>query len=675
MAVKNWSYRAYLNDTDENERHVSDVLYRCNRYRNDLVAIELERRKLFDAFMQTLSPEYQQAIEECERLDGIVDAAYAEQAEYRKKNRTRDVSEEISQKIEVARQHRSLAWKRKASLAGSCKELVTGRLVDIKRDLFYQLIDGPVHEVQVDSREIFANKTKRQERLESRSKVKQSLVTVLSGKPKKDIGRSGEKLVFVPQKNILTLVREDGSQAGPWRKKALNVFLAKAISEKGLDDGADRINQRRAEVRASCGLPVGCYLSVEDAIDKTRRGNPPRFKRYTGEGMLSVFFSKEMPVSQLIAGGNSWLRFEMPGYSKVVAKGRMSHRAAMARVGVRCFRGKEERFIWFDVVVHRPLPENATIRSVHIDVKREGPRRVFQLRLNLDGVEAKTRRCAKGAVTVHLGSRVLSNGDLRVAMWHDGSRERPREMFLQDLCKEGVHVPSVCELLIDRETINTLTHADEVKSARSLRFNEMVELLRLECKRSSVPPWIVEDMRYSANWKDPSRLVRLVTKWSKERFDGDECLFTKYDEWVRWNRVEYLREVRVTRRLREMRDTCYATLAKRLWSTYEKCVSPEIDWAVLREKESSPLMDIARRYASFAAPGILEQKLSGVFLDSLEKPSGKHITTTCWSCGHVNEGVGRKQWHRCTGCGQVWDIDWNGLLNSQVGAERLRGAG
>ena len=106
------------------------------------------------------------------------------------------------------------------------------------------------------------------------------------------------------------------------------------------------------------------------------------------------------------------------------------------------------------------------------------------------------RRRQTAPVGIDLGWRLLSDGCLRVALWHD------------DQGNEG-------ELRLPANMLGRWRHATDLRLVRDVTFNAAIALLRdwLKTNADILPAWLSEHAGTIHSWKSQARLAGLVNRW------------------------------------------------------------------------------------------------------------------------------------------------------------------
>jgi hypothetical protein len=306
----------------------------------------------------------------------------------------------------------------------------------------------------------------------------------------------------------------------------------------------------------------------------------------------------------------------------------------------------------FNLVLHRPLPAEARIKSFYISRARIGNdfryKAHFVCNLPAVPVISKIGRTAG----MDIGWRQLAIG-LRVAMIHfnDGGTEEviiPNRVLkqheylhrLQSELQVGINV--LLSEIREKFDLNKTDEMDESiqKSLKSLKF----------AKTGSVPMLMrcVRALRASH-----PNLANTLNVWL---YGGDGIC-----------RADRNREIHhLGDKLRTQRKHFYRNLAARLT---RQCSIIGIEDMDLRRfaTHNGPMEDAgkARYYRSLAALSELRLALDNAAKKNncvIEKREDAYTTKECSNCGYIND-VKRKLEFQCKGCGKVWDQDKNAAKN------------
>jgi hypothetical protein len=491
----------------------------------------------------------------------------------------------------------------------------------------------------------------------------------------------------------------EAANAGDKRKvdDAIREALSRLIvSESSRPDVASRLGEidrqhREAMTKArhESGLYWGTYLAVDDAASKFRSGAPPQFKRWSGDGLLAQQFSGGLDVQDAFRGTP---QFSIAG---PVLRGDGSSRPiylVRMRVGPH-----EDDFATLHVVMHRPLPPEATIKRVSLVARRVASHDKWSLQLVLSGTPERDDRATSGTVAVDIGWRRQDTG-IRVAYWigDDGERgtlEVPNDQARRlPQCDE---LESIRDMLLDGAKAvlgawrkgTVLADAPEWLSGQAAWYryrrggcppNRLPVIedaarcyggLYAEWRsQPSMPEWIREASESCHAWRSQGRLASLVVRWRDNRFDGDWLLYGVFEHWRKQDKHLWEWSANNRRKFQEWRLDAYRVFARTLARRYKRLVIESVDWRKFSVKptvEETDEMKLARRRKAVTSPSILESALENAFGKAgIERVSAYRMSTTCHVCGEqCGESDRWKLIYECSYCRSSWDQDRNACLN------------
>lgn len=381
--------------------------------------------------------------------------------------------------------------------------------------------------------------------------------------------------------------------------------------------------------------------------------NPPRFRRWTGDGVVAVQLQHGLSASAARLGQDSRLRIVYPPDTRSQKRARLV--IFWLRVG-----SIGRKPVWLKVPAYeqrnRPLPSDAQITWACL-VRRRGPQRRYRDPNNPAGVwrahdeyqiqltirtEQSRPMAVSGLCGVDLGWKLLEDGRLRVAYWQG----------------DDGHAG---QLTIDPS--GWRKEAD-LQSIRRGNFNDVRgELIKWLEAHPDRPSWLTKATENVHQWRSFARLCRLVDDW--QQCPGDELILTILRRWrVRENHLEnYQHGLRQS--LQRERLHIYRTFAARLARRYRRISVEDCNWrrlnALPADEANKAVNATARFHMRIAAVGMLRQAIvqSGaeVYLSKT-----KDSTRECQFCGHVNEWTDRERMSlmvTCQRCLQTWDQDQN----------------
>jgi len=418
------------------------------------------------------------------------------------------------------------------------------------------------------------------------------------------------------------------------------VFASEAWKVRGAEIAAAAVAARK-ELRAESGLYWGTYLHVEMSIDDAtqrlkKQGLRVRFQPWTGEGHLAVQIQQGISPAEAMAGTDQRVQIAPPEAGADPKR----KRRALVRMRV----GSDGRApVWADfvVVLHRPLPPDASIKWVHAVRKRVGTHFDWFVQFVLGREEWENDTLeARGAVGIDLGWRVRPGGSLRVAAWRDDEGARG-------------------EVLLPASWLQPLQKARDIASIRSDKFDAALGGLGAAIEEGlPLPEWWGKVAGGLASWKSPARLAALAIHWRSARFAGDAKAFDALEAWRKNDRhlLEY--EANLLDTFQARRRDLYRNVAAQMRRRYARIFVEDMS---LSDLQRSPLPTekedgAVREHARDAGVSYLREAIAGPWLT---KVATRDTTRECGSCGHVEQRDGAMLTHSCSKCGHVFDQDYN----------------
>lgn len=444
-----------------------------------------------------------------------------------------------------------------------------------------------------------------------------------------------------------------------WRE-AVVASRQDEASQVARDDANTSAAAMRRAARADCGVYWGTYQLAEDADQAARkaplwdRGEPndPRFRRWDGEGAVSVQIIKGIDVPMMLSGVSSQVQIaESCAPSGIDPESKRSKRRQYATLRLRV--GSDDRKpVWAEwpIVLHRPLPRSATIKRVTVQVRRIGPREEWRALFVLDGVPT-VPSMAEGPVAIDVGWREIGD-DLRIGVSFDGH------------ATEDLRIPP--------RVMSGIAKADELRSLRDRLFDEQKEALAdwLKACISSgidVPQRIRDDIPWMHQWRAQRRMVSLLGAWKKERFIGDREMFDIVAQWARDDRHLWMWEANQRMGALRCRDDLYRNIAARIADRYSVLVLEKFDLREMkRNTDRNRENKAAKSNLHRAAIGSFRMALRNAFIargGRVVEVDPENTTRECSVCGVVEEfDAGRKLRNTCPN-GHEWDQDENAARN------------
>lgn len=472
----------------------------------------------------------------------------------------------------------------------------------------------------------------------------------------------------------------------------------------------------KEEVKAK-GLFWGSYNFAKQSLGNIRSGAPPKRRRWHPSGAIVIQLqakkrggsTRSLTWSDALLCRNNFLRIEL-----VAAESRQSHsvggkylpvpdpdsiRSGHYRMAIVWFRvgsndDPRKTPIWakIHVALHREPPPDAEIKWVYLRRSQTGRSLGWQLQFVLARDEWPRDQAETQSVGIKVGWRATPEG-LHVA--HAvGSDDRRRD------------------LILPREWIEKLKHAESLRAIRDRNFNEIrcvfadwlkgksVDLLPTpnneesrqpdpdlpmpKGMRSGLPVWFFDksiaraDVRSLMRWRSPDRLFQLVRYWTMDnegkshRFPADRMIHPAMEAWRKQDRHLHEWQDHERRKVERRRDELYCRFAVDLARDYHTALIADINWASLKERPTATEDDkvIARFNAKMASPGRLCELIREKFFEMIKAPA-KNIGNTCHLCGTQNKIADAIDRHECMECGAKWRIEDNYALNLLQAAAQM----
>jgi ribosomal protein L37AE/L43A len=475
-------------------------------------------------------------------------------------------------------------------------------------------------------------------------------------------------------------------------KAARAAVAADPVVKEKITAAETHAHDRQIQSRADCNVYWGTYLLQEADAQRARQEKfPPKFRRWTGAGRVSVQLQGGLPVSDLF-GNDTQVQINPvspDAYDQGCARG-VRRRASRTVLRIRVGSDKRKP-IWAEwpMIMHRAIPDGSVIKVATVSKRPRDCRTWFwhvQLTVEVPDEALAPAPTATGVCALNLGYCLRPNGDIRSG-YVVGS--------------DGYEV----EILMPKRDIEALEKADSIRSIRDKLMNtmqaafvewkptwlatnkEMHERVAMAVENENISPdgwqrlgeyidrggpalpfWFAKRTQHVHVWKSAERFRSFAFAWREQRFGGDAAGYELVEAWR--YRDEHLQryEANMRRTALIRRRDRYRMVAAQLRQLYRILVVDDTD---LRELQRSPAPESERTEASavksnqrMAAGSVLRGTLTDSFGKRFVKLSGKNLTVTCYHCGHLNqvERSGSRV-HECTNCGRNWDQDANFCRN------------
>lgn len=437
------------------------------------------------------------------------------------------------------------------------------------------------------------------------------------------------------------------------KRQALRKRLLKSRLWKKEADAVEAAVQNAArKLRAESAPYWGTYLHVEQSCASFRRGAPPQFARWRGDGHLAVQIQKGISIADLFSEGHGQIHVETGGVRRegnvLTVQGLPGFLAPEARNWSKVFLRvgtKERRPVWAVVPVrfHREFPADARVKWVHLIRRRIATRYKWEVQfvLALRRGWKKPDRATTGAVGIEFGWRMREDGALRVARYigTDG--------------QEG-------ELTLPADWLHEIKRTRNIKSIRDRNFDNHRNLLDAWLKSPGAKgTWLKAEAKNVKAWKAPARLAGLVIRWRDARVKGDAQIFPLLEEWRKRDRHLFEFQRNLEDQLQNRRLDLYRNFAATMRRRYAKGALHDLN---LTNCHRLPATDEAapsgavREHSRDAAVGLLVRCLKES-MDRTVLRKGPAVTKRCPACGRKGDFDRARMVRECPHCGDLDDQD------------------
>lgn len=440
-------------------------------------------------------------------------------------------------------------------------------------------------------------------------------------------------------------------------------------------DGRAKIQEKRLYAAVGrMGLAWGTRNFVRTTVKKS--GPRPRFSFRDGGGHLvlqlqpkggkgkgdSRVKGRPLRASEAFACKDSRLRIEpLPSPEPQDFIGPRLSKAARRRTRVWLRVGSEgKKPVWalVPVVLHRPIPEDAEIKFVHLVRWRIATHFEWRIQFVLSRASGwdQKDRASGGTVAIDVGWRVTGDdgktprpdGSMRVAYWKGSDGD------------EG-------ELALPGDWLSEMRKTEDLRSIRDKElFNPMRDRLAQWIQKVSVvPQWLKDRTDNLPKWRSTARLAAVAMHWRVNRFDGDQAIFAELEAWRKRDKhlLEYecnLRDQLQNRRLDIFRN--FSAKMRRKYRTAKVEKLDLRDFHKLPEAEEGPVDGALKEHVRDACLSSLTDCLRHSMGEIVKVPA-QYTTAKCKVCGSVQKWNRKILRHRCTACGAEWDQDENAATN------------
>lgn len=499
--------------------------------------------------------------------------------------------------------------------------------------------------VEAALRELYPNIAALDEQI---AEYDQQIETLRSG-IKRTNANTRSRSATADQRAELKRIREDRKPLYEQRKAARQEAFLSADWITCQSDIERRHNAACKLARAECGLYWGTYLTIEQAMQGTRKGAPPRFMPWgkaNRNRRIAVQIQGGITSEQAESGEDTRLRIE----PLLTGAYRTTERRKRCLVWIRIGTDDSRQPVWTCVraTIHRPIPDGAKIKWVYLQRRLVGCSDEWQVQFVISHADGFPRgdQASEGHVGIDVGWRLVPDG-LRVAYWcgDDG--------------QSG-------ELILPLSDVGRWERSETLQSTRDRNFDVMRTQFVAWLRECTMPPdWLVERTRHLHQWRSAARLAALTIHWREHRFDGD-TIYEALEAWRKQDRHLYEWQEHQRSKAIRWRDDLYRNFAADLRRRYHTAHIEDCNWQQVQkrsEPEDEESQAGAREYMRVASVGRLLQLIGESMAEVVPEPSA-YTTQTCHACGELTPfDAASELRHTCDKCGVSWDQDLNAARN------------
>ena len=447
------------------------------------------------------------------------------------------------------------------------------------------------------------------------------------------------------------------------------------ISEDALALGREARHARKCEWGTGGLIEQANQAASKKPMWNGTKPQDPHFVTWKGKGRIGVQFVKGASISKVFSS-NTQLRIAPVNESAWESVTRSERRRESRTVlSMRVGSDDQRNPVWaqWPMIMHRPLPAGAIIKSAAVHVRKIGPRERWHVTITVDdSATLRPQYSTHGVIAVDVGWRQIGD-ELRVCAWHDG--DESGELRLSSELVSALHRPE--QLRSDRDK-NLTTALKALKTA--LAHVSMPDWMRaLTVARTAALPTQPQALAYLTSWRSQARLSSLAIKWRENRFVGDAEMFDALEAWRRqdkhlwsWEASQWTKAIL---RRRELYRVFAAELAKRYTTLIleDFLLPPIVEEPDIVSGKTKIAKAASNRVlvATYVLRGVLTNAFNSHGGQSIKVPA-QYTTMTCHECGVVEEfdAIGNIR-HTCIN-DHEWDQDQNAAVNIWgLGIKRL----
>lgn len=459
--------------------------------------------------------------------------------------------------------------------------------------------------------------------------------------------RARRKVVPPDLKKVIQQSKDDLKPLYARRKVIRAVLFKSQEWEREEKPIEERAIETRHRLRGASGLYWGTYLHVEQSMAGIRSGAPPEFCRQDGGGHLAVQIQGGLSAKDLIGGSDRRIRVEPVPPEAWQPGGRKLRKT---KVWFRVDSDESGAPVWavIPIVLHRPIPEDAQVKWVHLIRWRIATKCEWRVQFILSRERgwAKEDVAREGTVGIDVGWRIRPDGSLRTAFW-TGSDGRKGE------------------LVLPADWLSEMKKTRDLRSIRDGLLNDILEVVCPKLKTLPLPEWLKEASATIAQWRSQARLAALTIQWRDKRFEGDIEVFDLLEAWRKRDKHLYEYQENLRDQLQSRRQDIYRVFAAKARRVYKTAVIEDLhlpDFHELPEDEEPTVDGALKEHVRDACISLLFQCLKESMATTLKAPAQNTTRLHC-DCGSIEDWDRKELEHKCSRCSRIYDQDENASRN------------
>jgi len=446
-------------------------------------------------------------------------------------------------------------------------------------------------------------------------------------------------------------------------------------ASNAIKENDDRRKELVKEARNASGLWWGNYNAVCNSYDVARsramkEGAELKFHRFDGSGRFSCQIQGGITTEGLLAGKHNIAQVRLVDQGtwaeaagkrppatmlQDVGSRRDSREYGILSVTIYTFKdeeGKHRRTLDFPIILHRPLPEGATLKQLVVNRRKVGTDYRWAVTFTFTGEAESVDNASPLTCGINLGWKQVQGG-LRIATVQDGQGASRH-------------------IVLPNDVVDRLEYADgDLKSRIDTSTNENLAWILEKWNGDDLPESLVE-VRSSlrrAKKPHPAKFAKAVLVWREQCPDYLPSAYQESESRRKQVKRLSLEHAHLRDKVLRRRQDFYRVEAKKLAEKYSRIVLDKLDlrkMAMLEKSDGTPneLNEKARRQRTIAAVSefrewlIKQAKKTGTAIEQVSVES----THTCSACGGVMEPSEGLIW-KCRSCKVLVDQDENAAIN------------